>query len=202
VFEVQPDEAGEAAVPLPVTLLDFEAKRISPNLVALDWETAMEQNDRGFEVERKPDSSTAFSPAGFVPSAAPGGNSSTTLAYSFTDTNSYTGISYYRLRQEDLDNSWTYSAIKAVAGTGGGAGVTVSLFPNPGHGQFTLRVEGSSQPYNILITDMLGRAIRRIEAIGSTDVGVFGLSQGVYFVQIPDIFGKGRSFVEKVLIVP
>lgn len=192
---------GQTAVPLPVILLDFEAKRIGPSLVTLDWETTMEQNDKGFEIERKPDSATIFSPVGFVPSAAPGGNSSVTLAYSFTDTNSYSGISYYRLRQEDLDNNWTYSAIKAVSGSGGG-GVTVSLFPNPGHGQFTLRVEGSSQPYNILITDILGHAIRRIEAVGSTDVGVFGLSQGVYFVQIPDIFGKGRSFVEKVLIVP
>ena len=151
--------------------------------------------------KREPDSSTSFLPVGFVPSAAPGGNSSTTLAYSFTDTNSYAGISYYRLRQEDLDNRWTYSAIKAVAGSGGTGGVTVSLFPNPGHGQFTLRVEGSSQPYSILITDMLGHAIRRIDAVGSTDIGVFGLSQGVYFVHIPDIFGNGRPFVQKVLIV-
>ena len=35
---------GQTAVPLPVTLIDFEAKRISPNLIALDWETTMEQN--------------------------------------------------------------------------------------------------------------------------------------------------------------
>ena len=192
---------GQTAQPLPVTLIDFEAKRISPNLVTLDWETTLEQNNKGFEIERKPDSSTSFLAVGFVPSTAPGGNSSTTLAYSFTDTNSYTGISYYRLRQEDPDNGWTYSTIKAVAGSGS-AGVSVSLFPNPGHGQFTLRVEGNNQPYSVLITDIQGHIIRRINAIGSSDVAVFGLSQGIYFVHIPDIFGKGQSFVEKVLILP
>jgi hypothetical protein len=31
---------------------------------------------------------------------------------------------------------------------------------------------------------------------------VRGLSQGIYFVQIPRIFGDGRGFVQKVLIVP
>ena len=59
-----------------------------------------------------------------------------------------------------------------------------------------------TQAYNILITDMLGHTVRRIEAAGSTDVGVYGLSQGVYIVHIPDIFVNGRGFVQKVLIVP
>jgi len=192
---------GQTGVPLPVTLLDFEARRISASLVALNWETTMEENDKGFEIERELDNLTGFSPVGFVPSQAPGGNSSVTLAYSFSDTNSYTSVSYYRLKQEDLNNQWVYSGIKAVAGSGGG-GATVSLFPNPGHGQFTLRVEGMAQPYNVLITDMLEHTVRRIEAVGSTDVGVYGLSQGVYVVHIPDIFGAGKSFVGKVLIVP
>ena len=161
----------------------------------------MEENSKGFSVERELDSSAVFSAVGFVSSLAPGGNSSVELSYVFTDTNSYSGISYYRLRQEDLSGQWVYSGVKAVAGSGDG-GVTVSLFPNPGHGQFVLRVSGTSQTYSVLITDMLGHVIRRIEGTGSTDVPVLGLSQGVYVVQIPGIFGKGRGFVQKVLIVP
>ena len=192
---------GQTDVPLPVTLIGFEAQRISSALVALDWRTTMEENSKGFSVEREPDSSSAFGAVGWVPSQAPGGNSSVELSYVFTDTNSYTGVSYYRLRQEDLDGRWVYSGVKAVAGWGNG-GVTVSLFPNPGHGQFVLRVEGASQPYSVLVTDILGQVVRRIEAVGGTDVPVTGLSQGVYFVHIPGIFGRGRSFVQKVLIVP
>jgi hypothetical protein len=191
---------GQTASPLPVTLIDFSAQRISPALVGLDWETTMEENSKGFSVERELDSSAVFSAVGFVASLAPNGNSSVELAYTFTDTNSYTGVSYYRLRQEDLSGRWVYSGVKAVAGSGGG--VTVSLFPNPGHGQFVVRVSGTSQTYSVLVTDLLGHVIRRIEAAGSTDVPVRGLSQGIYFVQIPRIFGDGRGFVQKVLIVP
>jgi hypothetical protein len=160
----------------------------------------MEENSKGFSVERELDSSAVFSAVGFVASLAPNGNSSVELAYTFTDTNSYTGVSYYRLRQEDLSGRWVYSGVKAVAGSGGG--VTVSLFPNPGHGQFTLRVQGTGEPFVVLVTDVSGHLVRRIEAAGSTDVPVRGLSQGIYFVQIPGIFGDGRGFVQKVLIVP
>ena len=55
--------------------------------------------------------------------------------------------------------------VKAVAGSGN-EGVTVSLFPNPGHGQFTLRVSGTSQTYSVSVTDMLGNVVRRIEGGG------------------------------------
>jgi hypothetical protein len=192
---------GQTDVPLPVTLIDFGAQRLSHTLVQLSWETAMEQNSKGFSVERELDSSTVFSSVGYVASEAPGGNSSVTLDYMFTDTNSYSGVSYYRLRQEDENGRWVYSGVKAVAGYGGG-GVSVSLFPNPGHGQFTLRVEGYAQPYVVLITDVTGRVVKRIETVGGGDVNVPGLSQGVYFVNIPGIFGAGRGFVQQVLIVP
>jgi hypothetical protein len=191
---------GQTDVPLPVTLIGFEAKRISPVLVGLDWETTMEENSKGFSVERELDSAGSFSTVGWAPSKAPGGNSSSQIAYSYTDPNSYSGVSYYRLRQEDLNGHWVYSDVKAVGGIGNG--VTVSLFPNPGHGQFTLRVAGTSGSFVVLVTDVTGQVVRRMEAAGSTDVPVQGLRPGVYFVQIPGIFGKGAGFVQQVLIVP
>ena len=192
---------GMTSTPLPVTLLSFVASRVSKRFVDLDWQTATEDNDKGFGVERRLDDETVFSDIGFVPSMAPGGTSAVPLAYSYTDTNSYNGISYYRLKQEDLDDRFVYTVIKAVSGSGNG-GVVVSLYPNPGHGQFTLRVDGTGQAYSVSITDVPGHTIRRIEAVGNSNVSVSGLPPGFYFVQLPDIFGKGQSFVEKVLIVP
>jgi hypothetical protein len=191
---------GQTDVPLPVTLVGFEAKRISASLVGLEWETMMEENSKGFSVERELDSAGGFLAVGWVPTKAQGGNSSSQIAYSYSDTNSYSGVSYYRLRQEDLNGRWVYSEVKAVGGIGNG--VTVSLFPNPGHGQFTLRVAGESGSFVVLVTDVTGNLLRRIEAAGSTDVPVQGLRAGVYFVQIPGIFEKGAAFVRQVLIVP
>jgi len=192
---------GVTSTPLPVTLLSFTASRTSKRFVDLDWQTATEDNDKGFGVERRLDDELAFSDIGFVPSLAPGGTSASPLPYSYTDTNSYSGISYYRLKQEDLDDHFVYTVIKAVSGNGN-SGVVVSLYPNPGHGQFTLRVDGTEQAYSATITDIPGHTIRRIEATGNNNVSVSGLPPGFYFVRIPDIFGNGRSFVEKVLIIP
>jgi Secretion system C-terminal sorting domain len=192
---------GMTSTPLPVTLLSFTASRIGKKFVDLDWQTATEDNDKGFGVERRLDDESAFSDIGFVPSLAPGGTSASPLAYSYTDTNSYSGISYYRLKQEDLDDRFVYTVIKAVSGSGN-SGVVVSLYPNPGHGQFTLRVDGTGQAYTATITDIPGHTLRRIEAVGNNNVSVSGLPPGFYIVRIPNIFGNGQSFVEKVLIVP
>ena len=191
---------GMTTTPLAVTLLGFDARRIAKNLVALDWSTSLEQNDRGFDVQRRLDDDSSFGSVAFVPSLAPGGNSSSPLQYYYTDTNSYSGISYYRLRQVDLDNLFTYTAIKAVSGITGNV-VNVLLYPNPGHGQFTLRVDGTDKSFAAIIIDELGRTIRSFQAAGNTNVSVSGLYPGLYFIQLPDIFGQGQSFSEKVLII-
>jgi hypothetical protein len=191
---------GMTTTPLPVTLTDFNARRIAKDFVALDWSTSLEQNDRGFDVQRRLDNDSTFGSVAFVPSLAPGGNSSEPLHYYFTDTNAYAGISYYRLRQVDLDNHFSYSAIKAVPGLAG-SGITVSLYPNPGHGQFTLRVDGTDGSFGAIITDDRGQTIRSIRATGNSNVSVSGLQAGIYFIYLPDIFGQGRSFSEKVLII-
>lgn len=191
---------GMTITPLPVTLIGFDARRVSSALVALAWATSMEENNKGFGIERRLDREPSFTSIGFVPSAASGGNSAVTLNYSFTDTNTYTGISYYRLAEISLDGHSTYTLIRAVSGSN--SGLVVSLYPNPGHGQFTLRVDGTDKPYSALITDERGQLIRRIDATGNNNVDVTGLQPGLYVIYLPDIFGQGQSFTEKVLIVP
>ncbi len=191
---------GMTATPLPVTLVLFDANRIGKSIVSLDWTTAMEENDKGFGIERRLDSASSFSSIGFVPSQAPGGNSTQTLSYAFTDINGYVGISYYRLKQEDLDDHFVYTLIKAVSGSGA-TQLSVLLYPNPGHGQFTLRLDGNNNSFPAVISDELGRIVRSMVVTGNTNLTVVGLNPGLYFIRIPDAFGKGRPFVEKVLIV-
>ena len=191
---------GMTITPLPVTFTEFNARRISQAFVALDWSTAQEQNDRGFDVQRRLDDDSSFASVAFLPSAAAGGNSAQPLRYQYTDTNRYYGISYYRLRQVDLDNKFSYTAIKAVPGPGDN-GVTVSIYPNPGRGQCTLRVDGTNASFVAIITDERGQVIRRMQAAGNTNVSVAFLQPGAYFIYLPGIFGQGRSFSEKVLII-
>jgi hypothetical protein len=189
-----------ASTALPVTLVDFRAQRTTPALVQLAWETATEQNNRGFEVERRWQEEITFKTIGFTPSLATTGNSNQLLHYQFTDPNSYKGITYYRLKQVDLDNRSTYTLIRAVKGTGETT-VTVLMWPNPNKGQFTIRLEGNSQKLPASITDLNGRIVQQITIYQNTPVNIAGLSAGTYIVSIPDAFARGEGFREKVLVI-
>lgn len=191
---------GLTAAALPVTLVDFRALRLNTATVQLNWQTATEQNNKGFEVERRFQNETVFRIVGFAPSLAAGGNSTQLLHYRYTDPNNYAGVTYYRLKQVDLDNRATYTLIKAVKGTGE-AGVTVLMWPNPNKGQFSIRIDGNTKRLPALITDVNGRVVQQISIYENTPVNINGLSAGTYIVNIPDAFGPGEAFREKVLVV-
>ncbi len=105
---------GMSQFALPITMLEFNAKRTTAQTVLLNWKTALEQNNKGFEIERRLSYENLFSKIGFVSSLAPGGSSSIALNYSYTDFNNFGEESYYRLRQVDLDNKFAYSQIVKV----------------------------------------------------------------------------------------
>lgn len=188
------------SAPLPVTLLGFDARRLTRVKVLINWETVTEINNRGFEIERRLDPEPAFTRIGFEPSKAAGGNSTDRLDYSFTDPNGYAGVSYYRLKQVDTDNRYTYTHIRAVKGMGE-AQVSVMLYPNPNYGQFTVRIEGVNRSFDAVITDISGKVVRRLTLGNNGAVSVSGLSAGTYIIRIPDVFGEGEAFTEKVMVV-
>ena len=191
---------GMTSTPLPTTLVDFKAFRIDPMHAGLLWQTEMESNNKGFYVEKRLDKESDFSIAGFVPSAASGGNSQTVLHYSYIDTNDYSGITYYRLKQNDLDGQYFYTGIKAVQGNGRG-GVSVLLYPNPNQGQFTIRMDGAYGLHDVRVVDVKGGVIWRGRLQGDAPLSVTGLASGTYIVQIPDAFGPGQTFAQKILVV-
>lgn len=94
---------------LPIELLSFSGE-ISESSVRLNWVTASEKNNRGFEIERsqksKDRSQTEWDLVGYV-----GGHGTSTLnhAYSFLDDDLIPGEYFYRLKQIDFDGSFTYS---------------------------------------------------------------------------------------------
>ncbi|MBL7980958.1 MAG: hypothetical protein JNL52_04030 [Flavobacteriales bacterium] len=99
--------------PLPVELVSFTAEAQRQEVLC-KWITASEWNNDHFTVERSADGLT-FEAVGLVRSL---GDSWDLRAYSFTDKAPLPGVSYYRLRQTDLDGSWVHSAVVAVEMTG------------------------------------------------------------------------------------
>ena len=96
--------------PTPVELVSFNAK-VRNNVVLLDWRTATEVNNYGFEVERSFDSKN-WAKVGFVNGH---GNSNSPKEYFFEDSKLSHSLYQYRLRQVDNDGSFAFSNIVSVS---------------------------------------------------------------------------------------
>lgn len=92
---------------LPVTLTAFTGQAMARANV-LRWATASEKNSARFVIERATGAEFAA------------GSSSSALSYGFADaTGLAVGTVYYRLRQEDLDGTVTYSLVVAIVRAAG-----------------------------------------------------------------------------------
>lgn len=91
---------------VPVELKSFVAVS-NGNKVQLNWTTATELNNKGFEIQRS-GIDEQFVTIGFV-----NGNGTTTngQSYSYTDNNLTQGKYFYRLKQVDFDGSFEYSEV-------------------------------------------------------------------------------------------
>lgn len=131
---------ADQQAPLPVELTRFEAQRPAGRpVVNLTWTTAQEKNNAGFEVQRRDAGQSEFRRVGFV---AGQGTTTSVSSYRFTDANDFGGLSYYRLRQLDLDGTESYSEVRAVAGLPTGAAFSLTAFPNPASTRLTLEATG------------------------------------------------------------
>lgn len=112
-----------AGIPLPVTLLYFSGTHEENNVV-LTWATASERNNKGFQVEKSFDG-IKFVSVGFVQG---GSHSRKGHTYSFEDTETSGGTTYYRLKQIDWDGAFEYSKVIFVTSS---AENTFTIYPNP-----------------------------------------------------------------------
>ena len=169
---------------LPVSLLNFHAVQTPDHTVALQWQTAQEQNSKYTEVLRSANGKD-YQPIGQVAAA---GNSSVTKDYSFTDKAPLTGRGFYRLKMVDLDGSFKYSKILQV--TTGITGSAIKVFGNPFHDQLNLKIPATT-PEKLVLTllDPTGKTCLRQNVstrTGDNFVSLYpsGLTAGVYFLHI------------------
>ncbi|WP_170067717.1 galactose-binding domain-containing protein [Neolewinella xylanilytica] len=143
-----------ASAILPVELVSFSAEPAG-EAVQLHWATALEVDNRGFEVQRSTNRSD-FEGIVFVQGA---GNSFTGRPYAFLDHPSVTGTVYYRLKQIDFEGGATYSEVIAVRLA---PAESFLLFPNPAERQTTLRWNTGVAGGTVLLTliDSRGRTVR------------------------------------------
>lgn len=175
-----PFTIGSSSVPLPVQLTSFEGYAQQGSNV-LNWSTAMEQNNRGFEVLHATDGKN-FSKIGFVSSPATRGNSHAARTYQFIHSNPGAARHYYKLVQTDLDGSSKSSGIVLINNT---ATAHIAVYPNPSvQDNITICLD-TDAPATIIVTDLSGKELIRRKAdhrMYSLDVSM--LTAGNYIIRI------------------
>lgn len=122
---------GEVACsPLPVEFLNISATPVKEDFAQIDWTTASERNNSHFVVE-KMISNNEWDEIGKVAGA---GFSVETLNYSFIDKNPVAGLSYYRVRQVDFDENYSFSDITSLKYNT----EELKVYPNPSEGLFNI----------------------------------------------------------------
>lgn len=170
---------------LPVELLTFDAKQRAEHVDVL-WSTASELNSSHFMVQRSADGNN-FVDLGRVAAA---GNSVQTLDYGFVDEAPLEGLSYYRLKQVDVDGSSVLSQVVTVVYGAGQRGL--ELYPNPAVERvrvlFDMMKEGAVR---WRITDASGRTADQGTTGGTKgrngfDIELNRLETGTYLLQLYD----------------
>ena len=173
------DNLTENSAVLPIQLIDFTATNVQNDYVALNWHTASEENNDHFEIERSVDGS-AYQKIMTIKAV---GTSSTVQSYAAKDMNPVNGINFYRLKQVDIDNRYSFSAIQKVKF---GKDVAPIIYPNPTTGLFTA-VTGSEEIMEIAIYTLQGRAVQFVMGNNLQEdmrVNVSSLSTGIYVLKI------------------
>ena len=188
--------------PLPVELISFTVLS-SESEVGINWITASERNNKGFEIERRriPEQ-MQWMKIGFVPGS---GTTTEPKLYSFTDKNVTTGKYFYRLKQIDFDGSYNYSKIVDVELTAPDKFSLEQNFPNPFNPATTINYQLPKSGYVTLkVYNILGREVatlvneQKTQGRYSVNFNASRLASGVYFYRI-----KAGDFIqtEKMILL-
>ncbi len=176
------------AAPLPVKLISFKGERTAQNETALNWQTASEEGSDRFEIERSVDG-RSFTMIGASKAAK---YSSKTVRYAFIDNAPVMNeVNYYRLKQVDLNGTYTYSSIVSVSYKKAGAVLNSSdiiMYPVPASNTLTVEVKSIDKLNNpaLQVYDMFGKELSLpvVYDNGKWQVETSTLKAGVYLVHV------------------
>jgi hypothetical protein len=166
---------------LPVLFNSFYATKNNNNVV-LNWSTAMEHNNKNFEVQRSFDGSNWT----VIAIMLGAGNSNNLQQYSYTDKNMTASVAYYRIRQVDIDGKYEYSTVKTIRANETTAVAKIYASGNTVNIEFNQEVKN---PVTVRIIDMNGRVIAQKnnqQASYRLTININNHITGMYIVQLND----------------
>ena len=185
----------ETIIPVELTLFSGSYEN---GVVNLNWVTATEINNFGFEVERRNDYSP-YESIGFING---NGTSTNRVTYNFVDENLSANKYYYRLKQIDFDGTYEYSNELEIRIEGLNAFQLHQNYPNPFNPSTVIRYQlPVSSQISIKIYDIMGKEVESIvdeyREAGLYEVNFESMSRkthlasGIYFYQL-----KAGEYIE------
>ena len=182
----------ENQAPVPVELVSFTGK-VEKNNVLLNWKTATEVNNFGFEIERSQTSnvnSQKWDKIGFINGS---GNSNSPKEYSYIDKNMAPGNYEYRLKQIDTDGQFDFSSSVFIEIKDNPEELSLfQNYPNPFNPSTKIRWQSTVSSWQTLkVYDVLGNEVAALvneyKPAGSYEVEFSakgGLPSGIYYYQL------------------
>jgi hypothetical protein len=185
--------ASFAHGPLPMVWLDIAAQRRNGS-VQISWQTADETNCDGYQVE-KSNNGVNWSKLGNAIKAynTPGPNH-----YNLPDPSGPAAISFYRIRQHDLDGSYTYSKIVSVKSEQSNS---VWLYPIPANDLLTIVAGGNLQLKAVTVYSTAGSLVASAQPqqVASLTLNIQHLPAGNYtaIIILSDNSTIAKNFIKK-----
>jgi hypothetical protein len=192
--------------PLPVTLSSF-ISNISGRNIKLSWITASEQNNSGFNIERKSITGD-FAKIGFVNGK---GTVNTPSSYSFEDKNLQTGKYQYRLKQIDNNGNFEFHNLNGTVEVGIPNKFDLSQnYPNPFNPTTKINFDlPADSKVTLAIYDVTGRQVSKLlnnelrtAGYYTMDFNGSSMASGIYFYRfIAESAGKQTVISKRMTLV-
>jgi 5-hydroxyisourate hydrolase-like protein (transthyretin family) len=182
----------------PVELFSFSAS-VEGNNIQLQWQTASEMNNKGFEVERRQDNQE-WKSITFINGY---GTSTDIHTYSYTDINPDAAKYFYRLKQIDLNGSYSFSdeievQINIIADF-----ILFQNYPNPFNPLTKIKYQLPENGHvSLIIFDLIGNEVSELincfqnAGLYETEFDGSKISSGIYYYQFKSgNYMKTKKFI-------
>ena len=148
------------------------------------WVTEIESNNDHFNIERSADG-ISYTNVAQLPGA---GISLSQLTYTYTDTNPLNGISFYRLKQTDVNGEYQYGAIQSVNNENATGGGSINIYPMPAVNNVFVEINSTAITSAVIsVVDLTGKIAKFInadlyEGKNKIKLDISSLPNGIYFV--------------------
>ncbi|MDI9338961.1 MAG: T9SS type A sorting domain-containing protein [Sediminibacterium sp.] len=180
--------------PLPLDLVELNSN-CNGNNIQINWATASENSSLAFQVEKSSDAAL-WHTIGYVKAS---GNSYTQKQYSFKDTETPATLPlYYRLKTEDINHSFDYSAVTILTSCSRNPANNYTLVYNTIHNYISISKQSGTVEADVVLINQLGQVLKNVHLTNADCmITTDELPAGIYYVTILE--DNTRIKTEKII---